>query len=386
MKKLSLFSLLVFFIFSCKGASSINDNSGDDKPPIYDETKPNIVFKIPEIDGKDEVELTLHLAGKKIGDSIQIDFGDGKKTDYTFTSTEASKMNKKISIPAEVRIYGKLTHFNAIGNKCISEISFYNSDDLKVIRLSQNNISQIDLSTVPHCKELHITDNKITEIDLIPCKELEEFYCGYNKVTKLDVSQNKRLTVLTCYHTDIKRLDISNNPLLEVLTAGDNKYSKEIVFDNNPLIRSLDLENVGLTSINISNLKKIEKLRLKGNHLNSIKLENNTLIDYLDIGDNKLESLDVSMLSLLEQLRCNKNKLKNLDLSKNKKLNIISLQNNEFSACSLNQLFLTLNNPLNNDNGLAIGGNAGAITSNTKIAKDKGWRLDIEGDGSAICP
>ena len=352
---------------------------------VFDEAKPNIVFKVIEINGKDEVDLTLHLAGKKAGDVIQIDFGDGIKTDYTFTSTEASKVSKKIDVPAEVKIYGKLTHFNAIGNKCISEISFYNSNNLKVAKLSQNNISTIDLASIPACKELHITDNKLTEIDLTPCRELEEFYCGYNSIKKFDVSQNKGLTVLTCYNTGITELDISNNPLLEVLTAGGNKYSKEIVFDNNPSIKSLDLENAGFSSINLSNLKKLQKLRLKGNKLSSINLENNTLIDYLDLGDNALESLDVSMLPSLEEFSCNKNKLKSLDLSKNNKLRIIKIQNNEFSACSLNQLFLTMNPPLNEDNGFGIAGNEGAATSNTKIVKDKGWRVDVEGDGSAIC-
>ena len=352
---------------------------------VFDEAKPTVVFKIPEIDGTDEVNLSLSLAGKKAGDSIQIDFGDGIKADYTFPSTEASQIAKRIDVPAEVKIYGKLTHFNAIGNKCISEISFYNSNELKIVRLSQNKISKIDLASIPACKELHITDNKITEIDLTPCRDLEEFYCGYNKLAKLDVSRNKGLSVLTCYNTDITELDISNNPLLEVLTASDNKYSKEIVFDNNPLIKSLDLENAGLFSINILNLKKLQKLRLKGNKLSSINLENNVLIDYLDLGKNALESLDVSMLSYLEQLSCNENKIKTLDLSQNKKLNIIKIQNNGFSACSLNQLFLSINPPFDVHNGFGIAGNEGAATSNTKIAKDKGWRLDVEGDGSAIC-
>lgn len=352
---------------------------------VFDEAKPNIIFKIPEIDGKDEIDLTVHLAGKKAGDSVQIDFGDGIKTDYFFTSVEASRIAKRIDVPALVKIYGKLTSFNAIGNKYISEISFYNSNNLKVVRLSQNKISKIDLASIPACKELSITDNKLTEIDLTPCRDLEEFYCGYNNITKLDVSRNKYLTVLTCYNTGITELDISNNSLLEVLTAGDNKYSKEIVFDNNPLIKSLDLENAKLSSVNLSNLKKLQKLRLKGNNLSFINLENNTLIDYLDLGENVLESLDVSMLSSLEQLRCNKNKLKSLDLNKNKKVNIINLKNNEFSACSLNRLFLGINPPVDENNGFAIEGNPGATTSNTKIVKDKGWRCDIEGDGSAIC-
>ncbi len=352
---------------------------------VFDESKPNIVFKIPEINGKDDVYLTLHLAGKKAGSVVQIDFGDGIKTDYTFASTEASKIARRIDIPAEVKIYGSLRLLDATQDKYISDISFYNSNDLEVIRLSQNKILKLDLATIPACRELHVTDNKITEIDLTPCRELEEFYCGYNKITQLDVSKNKKLTVLTCYNTDITELDISNNSLLEVLTAGDNKYSKEIVFDNNQLIKSLDLENSGFSYINLSNLKKLQKLRLKGNKLSSINLESNVLIDYLDLGNNALESLDVSMLPSLEELRCNKNKLKNLDLSKNIKLNVINIKDNEFTACSLNQLFLNINPPVDNNNGFAIAGNHGSSTSNTKIAKDKGWRFDVEGDGSAIC-
>lgn len=354
------------------------------KKKIFDTTKPNITFKIADSlsSGRDEADINLTLGAKKENTPIQIDWGAGKE-DFIIGSTTPAIIRRAVNAGGEVKIYGKLNHFNAMANKFIIEISFYNCGQLETVRLSQNKIQKIDLRTLPALKEIHVTDNAFTEIDLSGAENLEEFYCGWNKISELDTKKNPKLTVLTCYNTDIKKLDISGNPELEVLTAGDNTYTSPIILENNAKLKSLDLENCKLTALDITKLSKLETLRFKGNNITEIDLTGNIFLTYLDLGKNRLKNLNLSNLTELKELRVNGNALSALDLSKNNKLNVINLKGNKFDACALNKLYTEMNPPAElNTNAFAVGENPGAATSKTSIAKNKGWRMDIEGDGS----
>lgn len=349
----------------------------------YDETKPNITLRISETlkNGEDETDITLTVGARNENTAIQIDWGSGKE-DFTIGSGTPVIITRTVDAGSDIKIYGKLNHFNASGNKFITGISFYNSSQLEIVRLSQNKINTIDLSTLPALKEIHLTDNNLTEIDLSHCENLEEFYCAWNTISALNTEANPKLTVLTCYNTGITELDISSNKELEVLTAGDNNYSKNIILDNNTKLKSIDLENCNFKNIDVTKLTKLKTLKLSGNNLTGIDLKNNILLSYLDLGKNMIKELELDKLTELEQLRINGNVLLNLDLSNNKKLNVIDLKNNKFKACALNDLYFLMNHPVDVHNSFAVDGNIGAAGSKTKTAKDKGWRIDVTGDGS----
>lgn len=380
---------LVLLFFACKPSTGGVQNGKEKgtEEEIFDESLPNIVFNIASEEelGKDEVSLILQVLGDGKGKSICIDWGDGEKKDYTFQVDEVSKISYKVGASAEVKLYGKLKLFDASAQKAIKNIRFYNSRMLETLRLSQNKIEKIDLLPLSSLKELQITDNKLTSIDVSSLSSLSELYCAWNKIAMLDVSKNVNLTVLTCYNTEITSLNLANNPLLEVLKAGDNKYSEVPVFTYNVNLKSIDFEHCHFTKINLKDLKRLEKAWLSGNKFSSIDLSNNKELIYLDVSNNEMESLDASELVRLETLMLNNNNLKNLDLKQNKRLNIVKLQNNLFSACSLNRIFDDVCLPLTKENGFGIKGNEGSATSNTSIAENKGWRLDMKGDGTATC-
>lgn len=350
---------------------------------IYDETKPNITFTISNDLGLDkygdpleETPISLLLGASQQDAEIQIDWGDGKE-DFTLPTEDPSVITREVAAGTDVKIYGKLNHFNAIGNKFITKVSFYNCAKLKIVKLSQNKIAEIDLQPLPSLKELHITDNLLTEIDVSRSENLEELYCAWNNITELNLKSNPKLTLVTCYNTKIQELDISENRELQILTAGDNNYQKQINFDNNTKLTSIDLENCKLSNLDISKLTKLKNLRFKGNNLTEINLENNTALSYLDLGNNKLNNLNLDNLSELTELRVRENNLSNLNLSKNKKLNVIDLQNNNFTTDALNQLYTTMNEPVDKNNSFAVKGNPGASTSDTSIAQTKGWNISI---------
>lgn len=397
--KYAIYIAIAFIFASCKqGAKDeVRNTQNVDPPkseekenekPSIDESLPNIIFKIASEAEmkKDEVELRLQIGGEKKGATIQIDWGDGSKKDYTFPTEDVAPISVTLDADSEVKIYGKLKSFDASLQKWIKFISFYNCASLEVLRISQNKIENIDLSPLSSLKELQITANKISKIDVSSLSNLQELYCAWNDIEVLDTSKNEKLTVLTCYNTKMQKLDVSSNKLLEVLKAGDNKYIEQPVLDANVNLKSIDFENCNFSSFNLEPFINIKNIWLSGNKMSSINLKNNTALIYVDISKNMLESIDLSTCEQIEELRLDKNKLKALDLSKNRRLNVIKLQNNDMSACELNKLFMNMAAPLNDKNGFGIKENPGSLTCKTDIVKNKGWRLDVEGDGSAPCP
>lgn len=388
MKLLFVISFVLLFV-ACKSSTGgvKNEKEKEKEEEIFDESQPNIIFTIATEDelGKDEMPFILQVLGDGKKKNISIDWGDGNKKDYTFQADEVSKISSKVKASTEVKLYGKLKLFDASAQRSIKSIRFYNCRTLEILRLSQNKIEKIDLAPASSLKELQITDNLLTSIDVSSLRFLNELYCSWNKIPTLDVSKNLNLTVLNCYNTGITSLNLVDNTFLEVLKAGDNKYRQVPALTHNVNLRSIDFEHCNFTSIDLRNLKMLEKAWLSGNKFESVDLSQNKELIYLDLSNNDMKNLDISELVKLETLMLNNNKLKNLELKTNERLNIIKLQNNLFSACSLNKIFNSICPPLTKTNGFGINGNEGSATSDTSIAERKGWRLDMKGDGSAIC-
>ena len=122
---------------------------------------------------------------------------------------------------------------------------------------------------------------------------LEHLECNYNGISSLDVSMLKKLTYLDCSHNDIPQLDVSKLTKLTHLDCGSN------------LIPSLD----------VSNLTKLTYLDCSNNKIPKLAVSKLTGLTYLDCGNNLISSLDVSMLTGLTYLVCNMNHLSTLDIS-----------------------------------------------------------------------
>ena len=92
-----------------------------------------------------------------------------------------------------------------------------------------------------------------------------------------------------------------------------------------------------LTTLDLSNNKRLNVLYCSTNHLASLKVSGNTKLEWLDCVDNQLTSLDVSNNTELQQLSCTNNQLSTLDVSKNTKLIKLLCANNPLTALYLYQ-------------------------------------------------
>lgn len=322
--------------------------NGDPEPGTGTETKDyNIAFTITDDLGMDEdgytideCDFSMILKGGK-GEVIAIDCGYGKE-EFTFPTDEPASLTKLLDAGATVKIYGNLKQLDLTGNKKVTGITFKDNPSLEILRLSQNKITQLDLSKLTALKELAFTDNKISDIDISNLKNLEEYYGAWNNYKTLDVKQNTLLKVLTCYNTAITELDLSQNTALQILTAGGNNYSAAPSLNSNTALTLIDLEGSGLSTIDLSQQTKLQKLNLN---------------------NNRLSTLDVIPLINLTQL---------------------DLRNNQMDACAINDVLFGL--PLANGNTetspqVMINKNPGTAAAETEIAALFGWTVDQTGTG-----
>ena len=118
-------------------------------------------------------------------------------------------------------------------------------------------------------EELDLSNNNISEINLSNLTNLEELYLAFTNISEINLSNL----------TNLERLDLSNNNI------------SEIDLSSNTILRYLILSNNNLSQINLDNLHGLEKLVLDNNYLSTIDLSNNSNIEGL--------SLDIDLYSLV---------------------------------------------------------------------------------------
>ena len=181
-------------------------------------------------------------------------------------------------------------------------------------------------SQVEYIKKLKISEN----VDTTGVEKLINVYILEVKGEKhkdLNFSAFKKLQYLDIDKVGIETLDVSELEVLKSIKANDNNL-KEIKFNEN---------------------NKVEWLDLKGNNFkNGLDFTKLTSLKHLDLSDQKekLEGIDVTPLVNLTELKLERHNLKKLDLSKNTDLLSLSLDNNQEDNMGLTELDLSNNTKL----------------------------------------
>lgn len=182
--------------------------------------------------------------------------------------------------------------------------------------------------------------------------------CYYNNLTTIDLSNNKKLSYINCHHNQLKELDVSGLPLLETFYCGHN----------------------ALPSIDVSKNEKLEDFDCQDNHLDTLDVSQNKELVKLSCGDNNLTELDVSENKKLKELWFYRDNLSNLDLGNQIELEVLSCVGNPLSVLDvsantkLKKLFVSNTNltSLDAKNHTALA---------TFVGKDCSYNIAVEGDG-----
>ena len=200
----------------------------------------------------------------------------------------------------------------------------YANQNLHTIYIESEKLVRFTTSVSISFKELYFGE----------MKELIEINCGSSQLTILEIKKATALTSLNCRSHQLTSLDVRGCPAL----------------------KELDCVNNQITSLNVSGLTALITLQCGGNQLTSLNVSGLTALTKLTCGGNQLTSLNVSGLTALTYLDCFRNQL---------------------TSNSLNSLFESLPNGLENDwNIIYINTNPGTNECNRAIAENKGWKVN----------
>ncbi|MCC0784518.1 cell wall-binding repeat-containing protein [Clostridioides sp. ES-S-0108-01] len=189
-----------------------------------------------------------------------------------------------------------------------AEIDLSNiSMDLKCLKISRVNISNLDTRNINGLEELQLYNTGAIDIN-----EIKD-----TSITKLSIVSSNDIS----NHIVLKNLDNLNNlPGLEELTLSNLKINNLEFLSNLTNLTVLNLSNNNISDIsNISNLNNITELKLSNNNISSIEsLKNLINLEKLDLSSNNIEN--VNSLSSLNNLR-------NLSINYNNIFDISELKN-----------------------------------------------------------
>lgn len=145
---------------------------------------------------------------------------------------------------------------------------------------------------------------------------LTSLFCGFNNLTSLDVSSLPLLSSLNCQNNQITSLDVSVNMNLSLLYCGAN----------------------GMVTLNVTNLSDVYFIECSGNNISTLDLTGLSNLQTLLCSQNNIGSLDLSSAIILEQLICSDNNLSSLDISGNNALESLEFNNNNVSMINFGSI------------------------------------------------
>uniref|UniRef100_A0A915I9L4 Toll-like receptor n=1 Tax=Romanomermis culicivorax TaxID=13658 RepID=A0A915I9L4_ROMCU len=224
-----------------------------------------------------------------------------------------------------------------------------NLNNLRILRLSNNNLINPILSDMPSLIELYLNGNRIRKFDTLPQK-LKILDLSQNDINVVDL--NKSENNLEILNLSRNHLNIANLNILEKLISLDLSHLKELLVNDNKIsklkksgfdglqnLQTLNLANNRLSSLDddfFTSSLNVKSLDLSKNFLQDIPtcLFIATNLEYLDLSNNHVTKIPKFLLKKLSNLKIlilNQNRLNRLDdelFEKLTKLSILDLSSN----------------------------------------------------------
>lgn len=322
----------------------------DEEPVMVIKTR---VYEVGEGKGS----ITLMFGATEDG-YIDVDCGYGSietEISQAYFDSESGALRGtyvscNVSPEGVIRIYGgasKIDVFTA--SECyLTEVQLEKLTNLEIVDLSNNELTQLDLTNQSKLQSLDVSGNPFNVKPLlIGGNKPDLMILDIGRVDALDPSFN-----LSDY-PNLVTFDAWANAGLKTLDPTGCPQLKKISIDSTP-VASLDVtKNTGLLILNISDtrikdidlsknvsLKELYADHMSGTVNSDIKLEkldvtNNHELVYLFASGNGFTELDVTKNPLLQDLYVNNNNLTSIDLSDKAYLYNLSIRNNNFTFATL---------------------------------------------------
>lgn len=272
--------------------------------------------------------------GEEMTAQIKLELtGDGKITIEGVKEPYSSETSSYTAISENVVIKGNVTSFSCAFDSKIKSIEAEGHTALKNASIRYSNVESINLKACKALSSFEGNSSSIAELDMTDCESLETVECG--GIIKLTVAKFdgcaklKSVNLSNCQigtlnfagHTALEKIECQGNDLLQVDVSGCSGLIN-LDCSKNSKMKALNLQGcIALKELNVHSSSSLEKL-----DLSSCK----SLV-FLMISNSGLSSLDVSGFSLMEQLYCEKNNLTSLNVSGCSALKLLSLHLNKLS-------------------------------------------------------
>lgn len=304
-----------------------------------------------------------------------------------------------------VRLHSKVVDFSCSKNgEAITAIDASNNPDLATLYCHENAITSInvsgslyladlscgknqikvlDLTGLNFLQYLYCYENKIDRLDISHCKLIEELECSANNIEQLDLSKLSRATLIMCHTNRIQELDLSNCKKLEEFSCANNQI-KKLNLDACESLKGFACGSNLLTQLDVSKCTKLNRLFCSVNpNLTQITFTPNSVLQQFSAMECGFTRLEIPESPSLTKVQLTQNPLQSLTLGSCNKLNYLAVEKCAIKPCDMNQLFESL--PKVTTGELRIAGNPEVATAKTDLATQKGWKVDVTGDGSG-CP
>ena len=276
---------------------------------------------------------------------VFVDWGDGNKQEATL---EGWSSNKKVTgklLKDTIVVYGDFSAVEVSEAKAIY-LAFKDQPNLKQIEAKRNELTYegIDLSGAPNLVTLDLSYNKITRLDLRDFKKMSNFTANHNELlaTVLFPNGSTELTNIDLSDGDVTHFYPVSLPNLRYLNLANGSLLELELGNNYPELRDVDITgNIGVTSIDVTQQTKLEKLLIKGTKITELNLINNPELIMLDASNTDIAKLDLSSNKNITTLELSDSKLSRLNVSNLAYLHTINIDNTKIQRIDLShQRFL----------------------------------------------
>ncbi|MBB6275415.1 leucine-rich repeat domain-containing protein [Porphyromonas circumdentaria] len=203
----------------------------------------------------------------------------------------------------------------------VLDLSTRTDADLNELEES-NRIKSIVVSPTTFLKSLIYNNSHLTEkptleyVNVSKAPNLAYLLVPHSKLTSLDVTQNRKLYSFYCNDNQLTDLDLSQNALLNTLSVS-----------NNPLKR-----------IDVRHMTRLNVLECHSCELAALDLTHNRELSHIDVRWNALTTLDVRNNRNLQTLTASVNRLQTIYLGEHPHLSILELDDNQLTHLDLSGL------------------------------------------------
>ncbi|MCE7062331.1 hypothetical protein [Dyadobacter sp. CY343] len=246
--------------------------------------------------------LTLYMTQQ---DSL--DLSKNEMLEYLNCQTGADIAGSPAALQyLNVRNCKKLTYLNCYNN-LLTTVDVSQNSDLKYLQVGLNKkLTEVDLSANGKL-EVFRSDGcwELARLDVSKNLKIKELYCHANyKLTSLNVSllsNLKTLSLESCHR--IADLRLGTKPTLDYLNVSSLPIDR-FDFNQTPNLRSLVLNSIKFSILNVSSLRKLKYLDLAYAELPDLDVSKNRELEGLDISGSNLKEINLTQNIALKRLLC----------------------------------------------------------------------------------